>query len=410
MSIVDRLSDQTCWDAFYRHKLEQGNLKKNEAAELSRFLALEEYRPVVERIRRGEPFGAPEKLLVNKTEVGKKRTVYKYPQVENYVLKFLAYQMQDYDGVFSANLFSFRKSNSVKAAVDLIRLHHCSGRMFVYKTDISDYFRSVDLTLLLPMLKTALANDEPLFRLLRGILEDRSVRYQGQVIAENKGIIPGAPISAFLANLYLCDMDRYFAENGILYLRYSDDIIVFADSREELEDYIAQIRRFVAQKGLRINPEKEQVFRPDQAWNFLGFEFAADRVDVSSVSIKKLKAKMRRKARALNRWADRKGAPGAAAARAFIKRFNAKLFENSAHNELTWARWFFPVITTDEGLREIDRYEMDCIRFLATGKRTKGRFAFRYEDAKALGYRSLVNEYYRFKSNENGSRPSPDGS
>ena len=109
----------------------------------------------------------------------------------------------------------------------------------------------------------------------------------------------------------------------------------------------------------------------------------------------KLKQKLRRKARALARWRDRKGVSGEKAAKAFIKALNRKLYEHTDENDLTWARWFFPVISTSGSLRELDRYAEDCVRFIATGKRTKGRFDFRYEQMKRLGFRSLVHEYYR---------------
>ena len=80
--------------------------------------------------------------------------------------------------------------------------------------------------------------------------------------------------------------------------------------------------------------------------------------------------------------------------------FNRKLFENPADNELTWARWFFPVLTTDESLRQIDAYAQDCLRYLLSGKRTKARYNVRYADLKRLGYRSLVHEYYAFREKE----------
>lgn len=44
----------------------------------------------------------------------------------------------------------------------------------------------------------------------------------------------GTPMSPFLANVYLTEMDKYFEERDVLYFRYSDDIILFADSMEEL--------------------------------------------------------------------------------------------------------------------------------------------------------------------------------
>ena len=76
--------------------------------------------------------------------------------------------------------------------------------------------------------------------------------------------------------------------------------------------------------------------------------------------------------------------------------FKSKLLENAGDNDLTWSAWFFSVINTTESLKKIDAYALDCIRYLATGKRTKARFNLRYEEIKAMGYRNLVNTYYSF--------------
>ena len=95
------------------------------------------------------------------------------------------------------------------------------------------------------------------------------------------------------------------------------------------------------------------------------------------------------------RWKVRKLIDAEKAARVYIKYFNRKFFENPVKSELTWCRWYFPVITTDTTLREIDHYMQECIRFLYTGKHTKRNYNLRYETIKELGYRSLVNEYHK---------------
>ena len=111
----------------------------------------------------------------------------------------------------------------------------------------------------------------------------------------------------------------------------------------------------------------------------------------------KLKKKMRRKTRALLRWAHRKDLPGEKAAKGFVNAFNRKMYEGGADNELTWALWYFPVITTDKSLKALDAYAEECVRYLCSGTRTKARFNVRYEQIKALGFRSLVHEYYAFR-------------
>ena len=103
---------------------------------------------------------------------------------------------------------------------------------------------------------------------------------------------------------------------------------------------------------------------------------------------------MRRKARALARWHQRKDLDGTKAAAAFIRIFNHKLLEVNDDSDLTWSLWFFPVITTPKSLHVIDLYAQELLRYLISGKHTKARYNVRYEDLKALGYKSLVNEYY----------------
>ena len=112
---------------------------------------------------------------------------------------------------------------------------------------------------------------------------------------------------------------------------------------------------------------------------------------------------MRRKARALMRWQDREQRTPEQAAKAFIRIFNRKLLEETDDSDLSWSRWFFSVINTTESLRVIDHYAQDCLRVLLSGTRTKARYNARYEDLKAIGYRSLVHAYYAYRKAEETS-------
>ena len=272
--------------------------------------------------------------------------------------------------------------------------------MWSYKVDISNYFNSIPVERLLPILRNAMDDEPGTYRFLESLLRNPLVNDRGKLVSEEKGIMAGTPISTFLANLYLSGMDHYFQSAGLLYARYSDDIIVFAESEEALEQNVRTIHSFLKEAGLGINPAKEARTVPGEMWVFLGICYRNGVVDVAPASVEKLKAKMRRKTRALVRWQARKGTTGTQAAKAFIRAFNRKLFENPIEHELTWARWYFPLINTAQSLKIIDEYSQSCIRYLATGKRTKAAFNFRYEQIKELGYVSLVNRYYKHKKAE----------
>lgn len=401
MSLLDRLSDPQVWERFYEYKTSLA-CPKDFAKELRTFIDEQAYLPVCESIRRGEPFPLPRKAVISKQSSQKKRTVYIYPRRENIVLKLLTYLLlRKYDYLFSRGLYSFRPGRSAKDAVRMLQRKLRGRRWYAYKADISDYFNSLPVDDLLPVLKEAAGEDEALYGFLSRLLAEPRVRDGREIVRERKGIMAGTPLASFYANLYLKDLDAHFAGTDIPYARYSDDIILFAETPEECEAQAVYVRGFLAEKGLRINPDKERFFTPGDGWIFLGVCSRNGVTDIAPVSLQKMKAKMRRKTRAIKRWQERNGLDEEKAAKAFIRVFNRKLFESPGDNELSWSHWFFPVIGTAESLQVIDRYAQDCLRFLLSGKRTKGRYNVRYEDLKRLGYRSLVHEYYKREEEEN---------
>lgn len=83
------------------------------------------------------------------------------------------------------------------------------------------------------------------------------------------------------------------------------------------------------------------------------------------------------------------------AAKGFIKAFNRKFYDTDNAHEMNWTRWYFPTITTDKELKEIDQYMQACIRYIMTGKHNKANYNLRYEQMKEFGYVSLVNNWYK---------------
>ena len=394
LSLMDRLSQKESWELFYEYKTSLV-CAKFFREQLREFIDREEYLPVTERIARGEAWPLPKKTVISKMSTQKKRTVYTYPPAENMVLKLLTYLLlREYDDCFAPGLFSFRPGHSAKDAIRYLMREDLS-QMYSYKVDVSNYFNSIPVDRMLARLRQIADRDPQLCAFVEGLLTEPDVLAEdGSHITEQKGIMAGTPIAAFLANVYLMDLDARFCEAGILYARYSDDIIVFAKKREEVEAHAETIRRILGEYGLGVNPKKESFQNPEDGFTFLGFHVCGEEIDIAPASVEKLKAKMRRKTRSLQRWSRRNEIEGRSAAKAFIRIFNRKLMESSMDNDLTWSFWYFSVLTTTKSLQEIDRYAQDCIRYLITGKRTKARFNARYEQLKELGYKSLVHAFY----------------
>ena len=387
-SIITQLSRQDVWDEFIAYRLLKGRFTWHEFYEADRFVEREQYLQLVQKLMQGEGLGMPTKKIINKMGTGRKRVVYSFAPEEMMVLKVIAFKLYDYDGFFAPNCYAFLYINNAIA----------EQKMWAYKVDIHDYFNSISIDILLPMLKEMMADDPLLYRFFKEMLLNDCAVYNGETVHESHGVMAGTPTSPFLANVYLKEVDKHFHDAGVVYARYSDDIILFAPNLETLLEYKRQIKEYLKQYRLEVNPDKERIYSPDEAYEFLGFKCHGHSIDISEAAKKKMKGKIRRAARALLRWCNTKHVEPEKAMKGLINHFNRKFFETDDADALTWSRWFFPVINQTDGLKEIDHYLQQNIRFLATGKHSKANFRTDYAKLKQLGYRSLVNEYYAYKN------------
>lgn len=397
-SIIKQLTQQDVWEEFLAYRLLKGRFTWHEFYEADRYVEREEYLPLAQRIVQGEGLGIPKKKIINKMGTGKKRVVYSFAPDEMTILKLLAFKLYDYDRWFSPNCYAFRRG--VKASDAVFDIIHAIGdqKMWAYKLDIHNYFNSIPIDILLPMLAEMMTNDLPLYHFFERMLTNDKVIYNDETIQEKHGVMAGTPTSPFLANVYLKAVDKHFHDAHVTYARYSDDIIIFAQDLETLEEHKSQMASFLRQYQLEINPDKEKVYSPDEAYEFLGFKCYGRNIDISEATIKKTKGKIRRAAKALMRWSCKKNIEPEKAMKGLINHFNRVFFEDGDTEMLTWSRWFFPVINQTNGLKEIDHYLQQNIRFLSTGKHNKTNYKTDYTQLKQLGYKSLVNEYYKYKN------------
>ena len=396
-SILYKLKQESVWKEYLEYKLEKSHLTKRDELELIEYINSEKYIDIVDNILEGKGLNIPEKKLVNKIGNSKKRVVYSFKPNETKVLKLLSYLLYCYDNKQAQGCFSFRKGYGAhKAIYQLANIPNIS-KMWCYKLDIHNYFNSISIPILLPILKNVIDNDEWLYNFLEKILNENKAYYEEEIIEEKRGVMAGTPVSPFLANIYLKEIDTYFVNENIPYARYSDDIIFFAKTEKELIKYKETIFMFLQKYELTINLKKEKISKPMEGWEFLGVAYKNGEIDLSTATKDKLKGKIRRKARAIRRWMLKKNASEEHAMKVMIRVFNKKFFESNNANDLTWSKWFFPIVTVKNGFEEIDNYLQNYIRYIPFGHHSKKNYKIKYNNLKELGYKSLVNEYYKFK-------------
>ncbi|WP_446482952.1 reverse transcriptase domain-containing protein [Bradyrhizobium sp. CAR08] len=103
-----------------------------------------------------------------------------------------------------------------------------------------------------------------------GVLEDGLVR------PVDDGTPQGGPLSPFLSNIVLDDLDKELARRGHRLCRYADDCNIYDRSYHAGERVRASISRFLTDKlRLKVNEAKSAVARPEER-KFLGFSIAND--------------------------------------------------------------------------------------------------------------------------------------
>ncbi|MBQ8041343.1 MAG: hypothetical protein IJ274_16000 [Lachnospiraceae bacterium] len=396
-SILDAICKKEKWDEFLAYKTERRHMDRKEQKLLEEYIGKEKYIAAYEQMKAGTfPNEYATKKFINKSGTKKKRVVYSFSDDVNITLKFISHYLYVYDDRLEENCYAFRKNHGVRQALGRLTGIRKLPGMYCLKADIHNYFNSIDVPLLLEKMDFIKEDDAVLYRVFERILLEKRVNFSGHTIAEEHGAMAGLPIAPFFANIYLQKLDSLFAKENTIYFRYSDDVLIFADSLEELERYKTLFFDQLKGHKLTVNPSKMSEKNPGEKLEFLGFSYEKGNLDLSDNTKRKIKGKIKRKAEALRRWQRKKGLSPDKAAVGFINAMNKKFFGYGDEDEFTWERWFFPNLTVTDGLKEVDHYMQQYIRYCVTGRHYKGNYRITYEQMKEWGYVNLVHAYYEW--------------
>ena len=197
------------------------------------------------------------------------------------------------DPTFSTASYGYRPGRSAHDAIRQAR-HHVveEQRGWVVDIDIERFFDTIDHDLLMRDLSQHVADKRVLAlvgRILRaGVLQD------GRIIRSAKGTPQGGPLSPLLANLYLDRLDKELQRRGVAFVRYADDVTLYARSERSAQRIYESIVPWIEKHlKLRVNTHKSGI-RPPDAGSFLGFVIEADgQIGISQKSLQRFKAQVR---------------------------------------------------------------------------------------------------------------------
>ena len=187
MEILSSLYSKDVWQDFLQYKTEKQHISKTRQKELTEYIREGGYLPVLDAMKAPD-YGCPvpAKKEINKGGVSKKRVVYSFPEDFGNVLKIIAWQLYKYDDLFADNCYAFRRNHGVRNAMKRILRTRDISAKYCLKVDISNYFNSIDVPLLLKKLVFLKGEDAALYRLFETMLSADKAWENGQLITEKK--------------------------------------------------------------------------------------------------------------------------------------------------------------------------------------------------------------------------------
>jgi len=182
-----------------------------------------------------------------------------------------------FEALFCDSSMAYRPGRGVHTALERYVLL-ANRKKHVAKLDVSACFDHVDHAILEQKLAEYLRDDE-LVRFIMSFVT-MPLAIDGTIETPQKGIFQGMPLAPLLCNVYFHSLDSFLQQNGIDFVRYADDIVLFADTYAEASSAFDKATDLL-EKELRLicNRRKCQIGSPTSI-KYLGHTFTVDKKGV----------------------------------------------------------------------------------------------------------------------------------
>lgn len=162
------------------------------------------------------------------------------------------------------------------------------GTQWCLKIDVKKYYPSIDIDILKAKYRR-LFKDPELLWLLDEILDSNP----------DSGVPIGNYISQYSGNIYLSDFDHYVKEVLKVkhYFRYMDDMVFFAETKEELQRLVVQITEYLGEElHLEVKQNWSLFYVEDRGLDFVGYVFTHENIRLRksiALSLKRVSSTIR---------------------------------------------------------------------------------------------------------------------
>lgn len=182
-----------------------------------------------------------------------------------------------------------------------------------------------------------------------------------QLCSHYQSLKQGCAVASWLADVLLYKLDEELSSMSGYYVRYSDDMLyVGSDYQWAME----RLECRLSEMEMQLNPSKVEYLSNSQWFKFLGFSIKGKDISLSSSRIKTFQKEI--EARTIKK-------PNISLEKA-VHSVNRYLYKGNG--EFSWASSILPVCNVKRDIDELNKFVMDCLRAVETGKRKVGGLGY----------------------------------
>lgn len=261
---------------------------------------------IIRAIYQGEYYPLPSKRLYINKGNGKKRKLTVPTMQDRMIQRCIVNVLGDYyEQFFHEDSFGFRKGRGPTEAIEKVRQYLNAGFRYVIDLDIESCFDSMRHSLVMELIQRKI-DDEKLLLLIKRYMKV-NILFGSRIIRINRGVMQGGPISSLLANIVLNELDWYLYSEGISFVRYADDVVIFCKSLDEAKQNLEMTKLYLKKYlQLKINMEKTNIVKAEEL-EYLGMAFKENGQIYELTINENIKQKMYRKMLKYFRKTHKKG-------------------------------------------------------------------------------------------------------
>lgn len=227
---------------------------------------------------------------------GKKRQLGILTVIDRMVQQTIQQELSPiYDPTFSETSYGFRPRRSTHDALKKCKEYANEGYTYVVDMDLEKFFDTVSQSKMIEILSRTIKDGRVISLIHKYLRADAIVDRKFE--ETTKGLAQGGPLSPLCSNIMLNELDKELEKRGIRFVRYADDVVLFAKTKRSAKRIMEHILPFIEGKlKLRVNRDKTSVAYIGHI-KFLGYGFyptkGGIKLRVHSKSIAKMKDRIR---------------------------------------------------------------------------------------------------------------------